>query len=234
MDTTHTPTKLTISEWSSQDRPREKYLTKGASSLSDAELIAILLRTGTSSENAVALAKRLLSTCHNSLATLSDMPLQELLKIKGIGEAKAIALLAAFELDRRVRSESVRQEQHIHNANDVVSIMQDKIAHLKHEEFWVIYLSQSNKIIATQQIGKGGITSTTVDVRIIIQNALLNSATGIVVCHNHPSGSVRPSKDDRFLTKQIQDASKILNINLLDHIIIHKECYFSFHEEGIL
>lgn len=224
--------KLTIKEWSVQDRPREKYAKNGAVALSDAELIAILLRTGNSSESAVDLAKRLLASSGNSLNSLSDMSLRELSQIKGIGQAKAISLLTAFELGKRFRSEKVEESLLIRNSRDVVNLMQDKIAYLDHEEFWTIYLNQSNRILRTCQISKGGITSTEVDTRIVMQEAVLNKATQLIICHNHPSGSVKPSRADIQLTEKIRSAAELLDITLIDHIIIHREHYYSFAEEG--
>jgi len=224
--------KLTIKEWSVQDRPREKYAKNGAVALSDAELIAILLRTGNSAESAVDLAKKLLASSGNSLNNLSDMSLRELSQIKGIGQAKAIALLTAFELGKRIRSEKVEESQQILHSRDVVNLMQDKIAYLDHEEFWGIYLNQANRILKTCQISRGGISTTGVDTRVIMQEAVLNNATQIVLCHNHPSGSVRPSRADIQLTEKLRHAAELMDLLLVDHIIIHRERYYSFAEEG--
>lgn len=226
--------KLTIKEWSVQDRPREKYAKNGAVALSDAELIAILLRTGNSAESAVDLAKKLLAVSGNSLNALSDMSLRELSQIKGIGQAKAIALLTAFELGKRIRAEKVEESLQILHSRDVVNLMQDKIAHLDHEEFWAIYLNQANRILHTCNISRGGISSTGVDTRIIMQEAVLNKATQIILCHNHPSGSVRPSRADIQLTEKLHHAAELMDLILVDHIIIHKERYYSFVEEGRL
>lgn len=224
--------KLTIKEWSVQDRPREKYAKSGAVALSDAELIAILLRTGSNAESAVDLAKKLLASSGNSLNNLSDMSLRELLHIKGIGQAKAIALLTAFELGKRIRAEKVEESLQILNSRDVVNLMQDKIAYLDHEEFWAIYLNQANRILKTCQISKGGISTTGVDTRVIMQEAVLNNATQIILCHNHPSSSVRPSRADIQLTEKIRHAAELMDLLLVDHIIIHRERYYSFAEEG--
>ncbi len=226
--------RLTIKEWSVQDRPREKYAKNGAISLSDAELNPILLRTGNESESAVELAKHLLSSSDNSLNTLSEKTLQELSEIKGIGQVKAITLLTAFEIGRRIRTEKVELKPHIQNSLDVVNLMQAKIAYLNHEEFWVIYLNNANTILKTVQISKGGITSTEVDTRIVMQEAVILKATQIILCHNHPSGSVKPSKADIALTEKINKISRIMDIILVDHIIIHRENYYSFAEEGRL
>lgn len=224
--------KLTIKDWSVQDRPREKYAKNGAVSLSDAELIAILLRTGNASESAVDLAKKVLASSGNSLNTLSGMSLRDLSQIKGIGQAKAISLLTAFEIGKRIRTEKVEQRPQIQSSLDVVNLMQNKIAFLDHEEFWVIYLNNANLILKAVQISKGGITSTEVDTRIVMQEAVVLKATQIILCHNHPSGSVKPSHADILLTEKIRKAAELLDISLIDHIVIHRERYYSFAEEG--
>lgn len=229
-----TDARLTILQWSAEDRPREKYAARGASALSNAELIAILLRTGTARESAVDVAKRLLASCDNQLNTLAERKLPQLMETNGIGQAKATTLLAAFELCKRMRSERVTQARHIHTTTDVVEAMQDKIALLTHEEFWVIFLNQASKILKIGQFGRGGLNNTAVDIRLILQEAVILEATHLIVCHNHPSGSVRPSSQDRTLTRQIRDAANLLNLQLTDHIILHKDTYFSFSEEGML
>ena len=226
--------RLTIKQWSVQDRPREKYAKGGAAALTDAELIAILLRTGNPNDSAVGLAKKLLSDSGNSLNTLSGRSLRELSQIKGIGQAKAISLLSAFEIGNRIRAEKVEQQLQIQSCLDVVSLMQNKIANLDHEEFWAIYMNQANRILSTVQISKGGISNTPVDTRIIMQQAVLNKATQLILCHNHPSGSVTPSRADIQLTEKLRKAADLMDILLVDHIIIHKEEYYSFVEEGRL
>ena len=226
--------RLTILQWSAEDRPREKYAARGASALSNAELIAILLRTGTAHESAVDVAKRLLASCDNQLNVLAERKLSQMMETNGIGQAKATTLLAAFELCKRMRSERITQARHIYRTSDVVELMQDKIALLKHEEFWVIFLNQASKILKIEQVGRGGISNTAVDIRLIIQEAVMLEATHMIVCHNHPSGSVRPSLQDKTLTRQIRDAANIFNLHLTDHIILHKDAYFSFAEEGML
>lgn len=226
--------RLSITEWSAEDRPREKYASHGASALSNAELIAILLRTGNANESAVDMAKRLLVSCNNQLNVLAEKRLHQLMETNGIGQAKATTLLAAFELSKRMRAERVTEARHIRSVFDVVELMQDKIARLPHEEFWVIYLNQASKILKTSQIGKGGLSCTVVDVRLIIRESVILEATHIIVCHNHPSGSVKPSNQDKLLTQQIKNAASLLKIQLSDHIILHKNAYFSFLEEGML
>ncbi len=225
---------LSIADWSKQDRPREKFMEKGISSLSDAELIAILLRTGTASENAVDLARRLLSGCGNQLHALASCSLKTLLETKGIGVAKAVTLHAAFEIGNRIRAEKVMEAKRINSILDVVELMQDKIANLPHEEFWAVYLNQAGRILDVRQIGKGSLTDTLVDIRTLVQYALDQRATSIIVCHNHPSGAMRPSQADIRLTHQIQDASRLFKIALVDHVILHKDAYYSFANEGLL
>lgn len=202
--------------------------------MSDAELIAILLRTGNPNDSAVELAKKLLSQSGNSLNKLSGKSLRELSQVKGIGQAKAISLLSAFEIGNRIRAEKVELCQQIKSSLDVVNLMQDKIANLDHEEFWTIYLNQANRILGTAQISRGGITDTPVDTRIIMQQAVLNKATQIILCHNHPSGSVCPSRADVRLTEKLRKAAELMDILLVDHLILHKQQYYSFVEEGRL
>lgn len=226
--------KLTITQWDISDRPREKYLTGGFTYLSDAELLAILLRSGTSTSSAVELAKTILADLDFSLDKLADMTVAQLTKYKGVGKVKAITILAAFELGRRKSSETVKVESKINCPEQVRDYMQDKNASLLHEEFWAIYVNQGSKILGSQRIGKGGITATTVDIRLIIKGALELSATGIFVAHNHPSGQMRPSESDKMLTFQLQQAARLMNLQLLDHVIVHKDRFFSFYENNLL
>ncbi|MBR4136185.1 MAG: DNA repair protein RadC [Bacteroidales bacterium] len=224
--------KISLADWSDQDKPREKFAQQGPSVLSDAELIAILLRTGTDTENAVELSKRILSNYGNSLNALSEATLHDLLKTRGIGQVKAVTLLAAFELGRRIRAEVVEQGRVVKSSADIVELIQPRIARLKHEEFWAVFLNQAARILKIAQISKGGLTNTTVDVRMILQEALMQKATGIILCHNHPSGSVRPSLDDKNLTRQIVEAAKVLNIKVIDHVVVSGDSYYSFADEG--
>ena len=226
--------RLTITDWKKSDRPREKFLAKGFNSLSDAELIAILFGSGSRAESAVDLAKRLLQQYDNSLNLLAELPVKKITEIYGIGNAKAISLLVAFELGKRRRSEKVDKTNKIECPYDLLEFMQDKNADIKHEEFWVIYLSQSNYILTTEMIGKGGISNTSVDIRLIMKTAIEYNATGIMLCHNHPSGDVTASESDIILTRSILDAAKIFSIRVMDHIIIAKDKYYSFFQEGIL
>ena len=225
---------LTIPEWSASDRPREKYLEHGGRYVSDAELIAILLRNGSREESAVELAKRLLADNENSINQLAEMSVDELVRVNGIGKVKAITLHAAFELGRRRRAEGVEQAGKITCMEDVVALMQSKLAEIDHEEFWVVYVNQANTILKVERAGSGGLTSTIVDVRNIIKTAVAVSATGLFLCHNHPSGRLKPSEHDIALTQKIRAAAEMFDIHVTDHIIIHKEESLSFFAEGLL
>ena len=229
-----TSNKLTIKNWDISDRPREKYIEKGFHSLSDAEIVAILIRSGTLRESAVEVSRNLLAQHQNNLNSIADLSIQELMKIDGIGKVKAITVKAAFELGNRRRVEKVVEQKKIHSPLDIVELMQDKITHLKHEEFWAIFLNQNSKILNIDNFGKGGLTSTSVDVRLIIKKAITYNATAIMVCHNHPSGEVKPSPEDFRLTEQIKQAAGYLNIKFLDHLILHKDSYYSFLNEGLI
>jgi len=226
--------KLNIRDWNVSDRPREKYLEKGFQSLTNAELLAILIRNGSEKESAVDLGIKLLRISNDDLDKLANMELEQLMAVHGIGQAKAISIKAAFELGQRRRASEVTVTKKIRFATDVVEFMQDKIAHLPHEEFWVLFLNQSSKILASENFGKGGLTSTVVDVRLLLKNALKHNATGIVLCHNHPSGDVNPSKQDITLTKQIEEAASYFDIRIIDHIIVHQDAFYSFTAESLI
>ena len=225
---------LTIPEWSVSDRPREKYLAHGGRFVSDAELIAILLRNGSKDESAVELAKKILVANDNSINRLAEMPISDLQRMNGIGTVKAITLHAAFELGRRRRAEGVEQAAKITSLDDVISLMQSKLAELDHEEFWVVYVNQANTILKVEQVGSGGLTSTTVDIRSIIKTAVAVSATGLFLCHNHPSGNLKPSEPDITMTQKVRKAAEMFDIRIQDHIILHKEDAYSFYAEGLL
>lgn len=232
MTTSHT--KLTIAEMSIDDRPREKVIQKGFSALTNSELIAILLRTGNPHESVLDLSKRILRAGNDNLNALSQLPLEQLTQLKGIGQAKAITLMAAFELGKRCRCEEVIQRKTIQSPQDVLELMQDKNAYAQHEEFWVIYLSQSSQILHTEKISQGGITSTVVDIRLILKQAINLNATCFILCHNHPSGNLNPSAQDRKMTSQMMMAAEYLSLKLLDHIIIHQNRFYSMNEMGNL
>jgi len=223
-----------IRNWSEDDRPREKLLLKGKGALSDAELIAILIGSGSRNETAVDLSKRILSTVQNNLNALGKLPISQLLLFKGIGEAKAISIVAAMELGRRRRSEEASELKKITSSYSIFEIMQPLIGELPHEEFWIVYLNNSNKVIGKWQLSKGGITGTVVDVRLVFKTALEMGATGIVLCHNHPSGILMASDADKQITKKIITAGNSLDIKIMDHVIVTERGYFSFADEGIL
>ncbi|PTS91336.1 hypothetical protein DBR27_20875 [Flavobacterium sp. HMWF030] len=222
-----------MTDWSEEDRPREKLMMKGKEALSNAELMAILIGSGSRNESAVALSKRILSSTDN-LNSLGKMSISQLLNFKGIGEAKAIAIIAALELGRRRRSEDASEYvKKVTSSKMVFDMMQPIIGELSHEEFWVIFLNNSNKIISKAQLSKGGITGTIVDVRLVFRLALENRATGLILCHNHPSGSLVPSEADKQITNKIKLAGESLDVKVLDHLIITETKYYSFVDEGI-
>ena len=227
-------TPFPITNWAEDDRPREKLIVKGKNVLSDAELIAILIGSGSRNESAVQLSQRILSSFDNNLNALGKLSLKQLTTFKGIGEAKAISIIAAMELGRRRRELEVIELKQIGSSKSVFEIMQPIIGELQHEEFWVLYLNYSNKVIAKSQLSKGGITGTVVDVRIVFKTALEQNATSIILSHNHPSGKLQPSDADIAITKKIKLAGQQLDIPVLDHIIITEKGFYSFNDNGIL
>lgn len=225
---------LSIKKWAEGDRPREKLLQKGKNSLSDSELIAILLGSGSKNESAVELSKKILASVQNNLNELGKLSIQQLCKFKGIGPAKAITLLAAMELGRRRRQEEALELKKITSSQSVFELMQPLIGELAHEEFWILYLNNSNKVIEKFQISKGGITGTLVDVRITLRKALEVGAVSIILVHNHPSGNLKASEADKQLTRKLKTASESLDIKVLDHIIVTEKSYLSFADEALL
>lgn len=225
-------TPFSIKDWAEDDKPREKLILKGKGILSDAELIAILIGSGSRNESAVDLSKRILASVEN-LNALGKLSLQQLITFKGIGQAKAITIIAAMELGRRRRSEETANFTKITSSKVVFNIMQPIIGELPHEEFWVLYLNNSNKVIYKSQLSKGGITGTVVDLRLIFKIAFECNATAIILSHNHPSGVLLPSDSDKQITKKLKDAGKNLDIKVVDHIIITEKGYYSFMDEGI-
>ena len=222
-----------INQWAEDDRPREKFLLKGKSTLSDSELLAILIGSGSRNESAVQLCQRILASYENNLNTLGKMSVSQLMQFKGIGEAKAISIAAALELGRRRRAEDAIELKKITSSKAVFDIMQPIIGELPHEEFWVLYLNNSNKVIYKAQLSKGGITGTVVDIRIIFKMAFEQNATGLILSHNHPSGKLIASEADLKITKRIKEAGQTLEIQVLDHLIITENGYLSFQDEGI-
>ena len=225
---------FSIKNWSEGDKPREKLLHKGQTALSDAELIAILIGSGSSKESAVSLSKRILASVDNHLGELGKVSIQDLMEFKGIGEAKAITIVAALELGRRRRAGESLKKQKIESSRAVFDMMQPIIGELPHEEFWIVYLNNSNRVLQTAQLSKGGITGTIVDVRLTFKNALQIGAVGVILAHNHPSGTLKPSNQDLELTKKLKTAGQSLDIQVLDHLIITENAYFSFADENML
>jgi DNA repair protein RadC len=222
-----------ITHWSEDDKPREKLMLKGRVALSDAELVAILIGSGSRNESAVELSKRILKSVEGNLNALGKVSISQLIQFKGIGEAKAISIIAALELGRRRRAEEAVELIKITSSKMIFEIMQPVIGELPHEEFWIIYLNNSNKILSKSQLSKGGITGTLVDVRIVFKAALEFGATALILCHNHPSGTLIPSDADKHITKKLKLAGESLEIKVLDHLIVTENNYFSFVDEGI-
>lgn len=231
---TYKNNSLSIKHWAEDDRPREKLVLKGKTALSDAELVAILIGSGSRNESAVNLAKRILSSIDNNLNALGKLTVTDLQKFKGIGEAKAISIITALELGRRRRLEEALEIPKITSSKAVFEIMQPLIGELNHEEFWVIYLNNSNKVLYKEQLSKGGLTGTLVDVRLVFKKAIDLFATAIILCHNHPSGKLQPSAADKSITKKLQQAGETLDVKVLDHLIVTENAYFSFADENIL
>jgi DNA repair protein RadC len=227
-------TSFSIKNWSQDDQPREKLLYKGKATLSDAELVAILIGSGNRSESAVSLCKRILASVDNNLSDLGKLSIKQLMQFKGIGEAKAISIIAALELGRRRRGEEALQKKKIQSSKSVFELMQPVIGELPHEEFWIVYLNNSNKVIYKNQLSKGGITGTLVDTRLVLKTALEVGAVGLILSHNHPSGTLKPSQADKDVTLKLKTAAQSLDIKVLDHLIITENAYFSFADEGLL
>jgi DNA repair protein RadC len=224
--------KLNINQWAEEDRPREKLMRLGAEALSSAELLAILIGSGSTKETAVELMKRVLSDCRNNLNTLGKMSIHELCQYNGIGEAKAITILAACELGKRRSLEKAEARKSLNCAVAIYELMHPRMQDLDTEEAWVLLLNQSHKLIKAERISHGGITETAVDVRIIMKEAIMNNATIIALCHNHPSGNIKPSTDDDRLTERVKKACDTMRIHFLDHVIITDGLYYSYHEAG--
>lgn len=224
----------TIKQWAEDDRPREKMLLKGKSVLSDAELIAILLGSGTQSRSALDVAQDLLQSCDNCLDLLGKKSLSELQKVKGIGIAKAIALSAAIELGKRRQTFSKKEQARITSSQVAYDLLRYDFQELAHEEFYVLYLNRGNFVIKKQQISIGGMAGTIADGKIIFKAALEFNACGIILAHNHPSGRLVPSEPDKRLTRQLKEFAKLIDIEVLDHLILSDQGYYSFADEGIL
>ena len=228
------PNSFSIKNWSNDDKPREKLVQKGKAVLSDAELVAILIGSGSRDESAVELSKRILASVNNNLNQLGKLSIGQLMQFKGIGEAKAVTIAAALEMGRRRRGEEVAKIEKIGSSKDVFNLLQPILGELPHEEFWIVYLNNSNKVLHQAQLSKGGITGTLVDVRLVLKQALEIGAIGLILAHNHPSGGLNPSTADKQLTQKLKTAAQALDMKVLDHIIITQREYFSFADDNLL
>ena len=227
-------TNQSIKYWATEDRPREKMLEKGREALSDAELIAILIGSGNSTESAVDLSRHILRDVDDNLIELSQLSINDLMSYNGIGEAKAVSIAAALELGRRRRFAEVAQQPLIRNSKDAFEFFYMRMSDIGHEQFWVMLLNPANRVIKITKISDGGVNGTSADPKRIFKTALEHNATAMMLCHNHPSGSVAPSKADKALTHNIMNGGKLLEIKILDHIIIGIDKYFSFADSGLL
>lgn len=228
------PEKLNIKAWSLEDRPREKLLSKGRSALSDAELIAILIGSGNRNETAVELSKKIFKSIDNDLNKLGKLSVKELMQFKGIGEAKAISIVAALELGRRRKNTDNQLKKNIKSSKDVFEEVIGVMSDLPHEEFWVLFLDRRNAVIKKSNISKGGISGTVADAKIIFKEAMQLLASAIILCHNHPSGNLKPSDADIQLTKKMKEIGNLVDVPVLDHLIITDKSYFSFDDEGLI
>ncbi len=225
---------LTIKAWAEDDRPREKLISKGRQALSDAELLAILLASGSKEETAVQLAQRMLNQHGNSINNLAKLQLNDLKKFKGVGEAKAVTIAAALEIGRRRTDEQSDDKVQITSSKIAYQLFNALLSDLPHEEFWILFLNRNNRVIQKSCISKGGVSGTVVDVRLILKPAIECLASGIILGHNHPSGNLKPSQEDIHLTHKVKQAAKLIDIALMDHLIIGDQNYYSFADEGII
>lgn len=227
-------TKKPINQWDESDRPREKMLNKGRESLSDAELLAILMGSGNRNESAVDLARRILSDTGNNLIELSRRSITQLTEYHGVGEAKAVSIVAALELGRRRRAAESMKRTKIGSSRDIFELMQRHLADLSYESFWLVLLSRNHSVIGEKQISDGGMAGTVVDAKRLFKVCIDLGANSVILCHNHPSGNIKPSQSDIELTKKIKEGGKLLDISVLDHLIFGEENYYSFADEGIM
>lgn len=225
---------MIIKEWNEDDRPREKLFLKGRMALSDAELLAILIGSGNKEDSALGISKKVLSETGYNLLALSRLSIQQLMRFRGIGKTKAIMIIAALELGRRKRAQTAQLKEKMNSSRSVFEMMQPVMGELGHEEFWVLLLNNANKLEYKWRLSMGGITATLVDVRLIYKKAIEHSATSIILCHNHPSGNLKPSQSDIMLTKKVIKGGVILDIKVLDHVIVTEHGYYSFADEGNL
>lgn len=234
MGNSYNLSKLTIKHWSEEDQPREKLMNKGKAALSAAELVAILIGSGNSELSAVELSKQILDSVNNDLAALSKLNIHDLMKFKGIGEAKAISIIAALELGRRRKDTEKTERKKIGSSHDAYELMYESMVDLPNEEFWVIFLNRANQVIKKDRVSIGGVSGTVADVRMIFKMAVENLSCGIILAHNHPSGNREPSSADKQLTNKLKEAGKLLDVPVLDHLIFTDNGYFSFADEGLL
>jgi len=225
---------MKITDWAVEDRPRERLWNKGPASLSDAELLAILIRSGTRNNSALDLARELLAMAGNSLSQLGRLSAGEIKKIKGMGEAKAVTIAAALELGRRRKLAEAADNPQIRSSADVFSIFSPLMEDLSHEEFWILFLNRANRVTGRMKISQGGVSGTVTDVRIVMKKAIETLASGLIICHNHPSGNTSPSDSDIRFTLKIKEAGALMDIQLLDHIIVAGKDYYSFADNGAL
>lgn len=225
---------IKITDWAVEDRPREKLIQKGTSSLSDAELLGILISSGTKDKSAVDLGRELLTLANNNLNSLGKLTIPDLKKLRGIGTARAVTIAAALELGRRRKLAESPEVPQIKCSKDVADIFQPILSDLAHEEFWILFLNRSNRVINRMKLSQGGISGTVTDVRIVMKKAIEYLASGIIVCHNHPSGNLNPSESDSKITLKIKEAGNLMDIQLLDHLIISDKDYYSFADNGLL
>jgi len=228
------PEKLNIKAWAEEDRPREKLLSKGRSTLSDAELIAILIGSGNRNETAVELSKKILKSIDNDLNKLGKLSVKELMQFNGIGEAKAISIVAALELGRRRKNTDNQLKKTIKSSKDVFEEVIGVMSDLPHEEFWVLFLDRRNAVIKKSNVSKGGVSGTVADAKIIFKEAMQLLASAVILCHNHPSGNLKPSDADIQLTKKMKEIGNLVDVPVLDHLIITDKSYFSFGDEGLI
>jgi DNA repair protein RadC len=225
---------IKITDWAVEDRPREKLIQKGTNSLSDAELLGILISSGTKEKSAVDLGRELLMAANNNLNSLGKLTITDLKRINGIGTARAVTIAAALELGRRRNLTETAEIPQIKCSKDVFNLLSPLLSDLPHEEFWILFLNRSNKVINRMKLSQGGISGTVTDVRMVMKKAIEYLASGIIVCHNHPSGNLNPSESDTRITQKIKEAGSIMDIQLLDHLIISDKDYYSFADNGIL
>lgn len=225
---------MSIKFLAEDDRPREKFLLKGKNALSDSELLAIIMGSGSRDETAVELARKILGSVNNNWHQLSLLTIKDLMKFKGVGEVKAITIASSLEIGRRRAAQEIPEKPQISGSLDAYNVLKLHLSDLRTEEFWAVFLNQSNKVIHIAQLTQGGISQSIVDVRVLFKTALEHFSTGIIVAHNHPSGNKKPSTEDINITKKIKDAGNLMNIQLLDHLIITQNAYLSFADEGLL